>query len=139
MLQSFIDSRGYVVCGTDGEVGKAFEFILDDRDWKMRYIVVDTAGWLNGDKVLLSTDYLRAPEWQRRVLRISLSRAEVQSSLTTIKSDLPISEASVGNTPVAVSGKAWHQAGTIGQKRYRQASVDVEPEEEFILPPLVAR
>ena len=46
--------NGYQLDSIDGTIGSASEFYFDDRYWAIRYLVVKTAGWLSGRKVLLS-------------------------------------------------------------------------------------
>lgn len=39
---------------TDGEIGHCSDILIDDRDWTIRYLVVDTGRWLPGRQVVLS-------------------------------------------------------------------------------------
>ncbi|MHB1294672.1 MAG: PRC-barrel domain-containing protein [Anaerolineae bacterium] len=126
MLERFTDPRGYIVRGTDGEVGKAHEFILDDHDWSIRYIVIDTTGWLSGEKVLLSTDYLCAPDWRRRVLGISLSRQQVLSSLARISGPQPSLE------PIEMAScPLWGSGAQEDSEIQGEHAREAEPEERM--------
>src|SRR5436305_1256813 len=44
MLRSVKDLQGLTIHATDGEIGKAEEFLFDDRRWTIRYLVVNTGG-----------------------------------------------------------------------------------------------
>jgi len=59
---------GYTMHTQDGEIGHVKDFIVDDADWRMRYLVIHTGVWFLGKDVLL------APEW---IERISHERGEV--------------------------------------------------------------
>ena len=59
---------GYTIHAQDGEIGRVEDFILDDRGWCVRYLVIHTGVWLLGKDALL------APEW---IERISYERSEV--------------------------------------------------------------
>ena len=54
MLRSIDSLKGYTLAASDGEIGKCADFLFDDRDWTVRYMVSDTGGWLSGRKVLIS-------------------------------------------------------------------------------------
>jgi hypothetical protein len=41
-LRSMKDVAGYTIQATDGEIGHVDDFIIDDKPWTIRYIVVDT-------------------------------------------------------------------------------------------------
>jgi sporulation protein YlmC with PRC-barrel domain len=39
---------GYHIHATDGEIGHVEDFIVDDENWKIRFIVANTRNWLPG-------------------------------------------------------------------------------------------
>jgi sporulation protein YlmC with PRC-barrel domain len=78
MLRNVKDLRGYAIRATDGVIGKVDDLYFDDEDWAIRYLVVDTGGWLAGRKVLISPLAIGQPDWLERVLPVSLTRAKVE-------------------------------------------------------------
>lgn len=54
MLKHVSELIGMSLEATDGKVGKVKDLLLDERWWTVRYIVADTGGWLNENKVLVS-------------------------------------------------------------------------------------
>jgi hypothetical protein len=44
---------GRPVAASDGHIGAVKDFLLDDRRWAVRWMVVDTGRWLPGRKVLI--------------------------------------------------------------------------------------
>jgi len=90
MLRSLNEIRGYRIRATDQDLGKVHDFYFDDRGWFVRYLVVDTGRWLPGRKVLLSPESLGRPEWRDRVLKVSLSKKQVESA-PSIAEDQPVS------------------------------------------------
>jgi hypothetical protein len=52
MLFARNDLFGCQVAATDGGVGTVRDFLFDDQNWKVRWIV-DTGHWLPGRKVLI--------------------------------------------------------------------------------------
>lgn len=48
MLTNNVDLKGLVIRATDGELGKVEELYFDDESWAIRYLTVETGGWLPG-------------------------------------------------------------------------------------------
>ena len=74
MLRSLAVPEGYVLEATDDDIGKCADFLVDDRDWTVRYIVADTSRWLRGRRVLLSPAQIGRPDWEMRRIPVSLTR-----------------------------------------------------------------
>jgi hypothetical protein len=90
MLRSLKELRGYTIHATDGDIGKAQDFYFDDEDWVLRYLVVDTGGWLSGRRVLISPVALGQPDWEAHRFPVRLTKAQVENS-PDIDTDKPVS------------------------------------------------
>ncbi len=90
MLRSLKDLERYIVSATDGNVGSVVDFLLDDENWTIRYLVVDAGNWLGGRQVLISPVSFREAAWSDRHFHVALSRAQVQSA-PNVEVDLPVS------------------------------------------------
>ena len=77
-LQSTRDVRGYAVQTRDGEIGSVDDFLIDDRSWVIRWVVVDTGTWLPGKKVLVAPEWADAVAWADRALRVALTRDQIE-------------------------------------------------------------
>ncbi|MCK9463837.1 MAG: PRC-barrel domain-containing protein [Proteobacteria bacterium] len=91
-MKNFRSARaltGFTVRASDGEIGKVSELYFDDAAWEIRYVVVDTARWLPGRKVLLPTSAVTEVLADRRELRVALSREQVKGSPRP-DTDMPI-------------------------------------------------
>src|SRR5215213_6163742 len=53
---------GYAIEASDGRIGSVSDFLFEDTSWKVRWLVVDTGGWLSGRKVLLPLSALEKPD-----------------------------------------------------------------------------
>ena len=42
------DTHGFTIRAVDGEIGTVDHFYFDDETWAIRYLMVDTGGWLVG-------------------------------------------------------------------------------------------
>ncbi|HEY1757602.1 MAG TPA: PRC-barrel domain-containing protein [Bryobacteraceae bacterium] len=90
MLRSLDSMLGSSIVAIDGEIGKVFNVLFDDRSWAVRYLVVETGSWLTRRKVLLSPAVLARPNWTERTIAVRLTREQVQSS-PDIDADQPVS------------------------------------------------
>src|SRR4029453_15292357 len=68
MLRSMKDMLDYSFLATDGEIGQVSDILLGDSDLKVRYLVIDTGGWLSGRKVLLSSSWLSSVAPNKKAL-----------------------------------------------------------------------
>ncbi|MBM9514052.1 PRC-barrel domain-containing protein [Desulfogranum marinum] len=64
---------GYGLGAQDGNIGSCKDFLFDDRDWKVRYVVADTRKWLPGRKVLLSPISIGPIDVISRAMKIELT------------------------------------------------------------------
>jgi len=80
MLVSVEHLRGYALLAADGEIGRAESLLFDDESWLVRYLLVDTGGWLTGRRVLIAPVALRTPDHAARRLPVELTRKQVEES-----------------------------------------------------------
>ena len=71
---------GFRVHATDGEIGHVVDFIVDDADWTIRYIKVDTKKWWPGISVLMPPSSVREIDRPSRLVRLDVDRQEVLNS-----------------------------------------------------------
>jgi hypothetical protein len=79
-LHSSRDVSGYHIAATDGDLGHVDDFVIDEENWFIRYIVVDTGGWLSGRKVLVIPEWIESIHWEERRVYVNLSRDDVEHS-----------------------------------------------------------
>ena len=90
MLRSLKELKGYRLHATDGELGDVRDFYFDDVHWTIRYLVADTARWLPGRRVLLSTASLGEPSWEERSIPVALTKERIKRA-PDVESDRPLS------------------------------------------------
>jgi len=56
------------------------DFIVDDSNWKLRYLVVSTRNWLPGKKVLISPHWVKRVEWEDSSVYVDLSQDSIKNS-----------------------------------------------------------
>src|SRR5580698_8674053 len=80
MLRNTADLKALSVRATDGELGTVDQLYFDDKTWAIRYLVVETGGWLGGRQVLISPISVAETEWQARRLDVALTKKQVEES-----------------------------------------------------------
>ena len=79
-LRSAREVEGYHVAANDGEIGHVEDFLIDDRDWAIHLLGIETGKWLPGRKVVISPAWLRGIEWNRQRIQVDLSRQQIKDS-----------------------------------------------------------
>ncbi len=80
MQRSLTDLERYEVSATDGDVGSVVNFLLDDQRWGVRYLVVETGGFLDGRRVLISPISFRQVDWSTQRFHVALTIDKVKNS-----------------------------------------------------------
>src|SRR5208283_2866827 len=80
MLTNTALLKGSVIRATDGELGTVVQFYFDDETWAIRYLTVETGGWLGGRQVLISPISIVHTDWEAGRLDVALTKAQVEHS-----------------------------------------------------------
>jgi len=75
MLTNAKYSKGLVVSATDGKIGTVDNLYFDDETWAVRYLTVETGGWL-GRQVLISPFSVVDTNWRAGRLDVSLTKSK---------------------------------------------------------------
>ena len=79
-LRSTAEVSTYRIQARDGEVGHVEDFLIDQENWSIRYLVVDTRNWWPGKKVLVSPEWIEEVRWSDSKVFINLSRTAIKSA-----------------------------------------------------------
>lgn len=79
-LRSSTEVRGYAIRSRDRTIGHVEDFIVDDQDWEIRYVIVDTRDWLPGKKVPLSAAWVSGISWAGAEIEVDLMAEEIRSA-----------------------------------------------------------
>jgi len=79
-LRSAEAVTGFHVHATDGEIGHLEDLLVDDADWSIRYIKVDTKNLWPGSKVLISPQSVRSIDRPNRLVHLDVDRQKVEHS-----------------------------------------------------------
>ena len=97
MLHELKRLVGSPVMASDGKIGRIHTFLLDDRSWMVRYIVVEVSHWVQRDVVLaVATSGCSAisaydqPDWATCTFHVHMTRRQVNES-PDIETKKPVS------------------------------------------------
>ena len=78
-LRSARRVMGYDIQAKDGGIGHVTDFILDDEEWSIPCLVVDTGHWWPRRRVLVSPLCVSGVSWEESKVLTPLSREDVKS------------------------------------------------------------
>jgi len=79
-LRSVNDTIGYRLEASDGALGHVEDFLIDDEDWRIRYLVVDTRNWWAGRKVVVAPAWILDVSWEKARVAVDLTRNMIKNS-----------------------------------------------------------
>jgi hypothetical protein len=79
-LRSSRDVTGRHIEALDGEIGHVSDFIIDDENWAIRYLVIDTKNLWPGKKVLVSPRWIERVSWSESKVFINLTRQTIKDA-----------------------------------------------------------
>ncbi|WP_054005330.1 PRC-barrel domain-containing protein [Cypionkella psychrotolerans] len=79
-LRSAEEVSGYHIHATDGEIGHLSDLIIEDTDWSIHFLIVDTSNWWMGQKVLVSPRSAQDIRWTEQLIYLDVNRQKVKDS-----------------------------------------------------------
>jgi sporulation protein YlmC with PRC-barrel domain len=79
-LRSIAAVIGYHIHASDGEIGHIEDFLVEDTDWSIHDLIVDTKNWWPGNKVLISPRLIREINWTDNLVNLDVDREKVKDS-----------------------------------------------------------
>jgi hypothetical protein len=89
-LQSVHHLEPCTLYAVDGAIGTVEALYFDEVNWAVRYLLVDTRGWLNGRRVLISPVAVGEVRAEEQAIFIELTRAQIETS-PPLDPDQPVS------------------------------------------------
>jgi hypothetical protein len=81
-LRSIEAVIGYHIHASDGEIGHVEDFLIEDVDWSIKYLVVNTQNWWPGKRVLISPRSAQEIDWTDNLVNLNVDRQRVKDSPT---------------------------------------------------------
>jgi len=77
-LRSCDAVKGYHIVASDGEIGHVDGFLVDDRTWSIRYLIVNTSNWWVGHEVLVSPEWIKHVSWTDSQVTVEIDRESIR-------------------------------------------------------------
>ena len=79
-LRSTKEVTGYTVEARDGGIGHVADFLVDDENWRIRCLAVDTRDGWPGKQVLLPLDWIGQISWPEGSITAEATRSQIQNA-----------------------------------------------------------
>lgn len=90
-LRSVNELINFKIHASDGFIGHVDKFIIDDNNWLIRYLLVDTKDLLPGKKVVLAPEWINNIDWVGEEVEFKLTVEEIENA-PEYDAEMPISE-----------------------------------------------
>lgn len=78
MFRSAKDTYNLPIEAVDGHIGKVEQFLFDDQNWAIRYLVVDIGSWILGKRVLISPTAVE--EVRKNAILVKNTKEQISNS-----------------------------------------------------------
>ena len=79
-LRSSNEVRGYRIMAVDGQVGHIANFLMAVEDWAIRYLIVNTGGYIKKHEVLLTPKLVDRVVWADAVVYVNTSKRLIEDA-----------------------------------------------------------
>jgi hypothetical protein len=79
-LRSIAAVTGYHIHAVDGEIGHVQDLFIEDADWSIHYLVVDTKNWWPGKRVLIAPGSAKTIDWTHKLVNLNVDRQTIKDS-----------------------------------------------------------
>jgi uncharacterized protein YrrD len=81
ILRSFNEVEGYHVNALDGNLGHIEDIIVNDENWQITSVVIDTKNWLPwSKKVMIAVDWIESISYVDREVKVKLSIETIKNA-----------------------------------------------------------
>jgi uncharacterized protein YrrD len=79
-LRSTVAVTGYQIHAIDGELGSVSDFLMDDRNWQIRDLVVEAGHWYAGKKVYVAPSQIQNISYETAKVAVNLTKQELRET-----------------------------------------------------------
>lgn len=80
-LRSTQAVTGYRIEATDGTIGHVTGFLVDDRNWEIRELVVEAGHWYARQRILISPSRVKRISYEESKVYVDLSKLDIQQTV----------------------------------------------------------
>ncbi len=79
-LQSSRAVTGYAIHTTDGIIGEVSGFLVDDKNWAIPEIIVETGHWYAGKQIMIPTSRIERIDYEGSAVHVNLTKVDLQQT-----------------------------------------------------------
>lgn len=79
-LQAIRGVTGYRIQTIDGMVGHVTGFLVDDKTWAIRDLIVEAGHWYSGREIRISPGKVERVSFEESTVFVTLTKAEIQKT-----------------------------------------------------------
>lgn len=79
-LRSTHSLNGYHVKSAGNEIGEVDDFIFDDSNWKIDFVIVKAGGWFSEKKILIQASVVKEINWKTSSINITATTDELKNN-----------------------------------------------------------
>ena len=83
-LRSIREVRNYNIEATDGNIGYVENFIIDDKNWDIKYLIIDTRKWMHwlpgGEYILITHELIEKIDWAESNVYIKVDKNTIKNA-----------------------------------------------------------
>jgi len=77
-LRSTLAVAGYEIETSDGTIGRAIDFLVDEKTWVIRELVVESGHWYSSKEILIPTGRIDRINYNESKIHVSLTKEDIQ-------------------------------------------------------------
>ena len=79
-LRSTKNVVGYHIQTGEGAIGHVIDFMIDDKSWAIRHLVVETGHWYHGKEIALSPKYIERISYEESKVFVNVTKEAIQKA-----------------------------------------------------------
>lgn len=79
-IYSVDDLTGFRIHAQDGEFGSVKDVFIDDYNWMIRYLLIDTGTWMPGREVLIAPQWVEQLNLDDSELKVTMTQEQIENS-----------------------------------------------------------
>ncbi len=79
-LRSTLEVAGYEIEATDGTIGRVTDLAVDDEDWAIKELVVETGHWYAGKEIRIPVDQITRVNYFDSKIHVSLTKEDIEQT-----------------------------------------------------------
>lgn len=108
-LRSIREVISYIIHAGDQNIGQVEDFLIDETDWSLRALLVNTSHWLRGKQRIIPLSALDKISWPNATVYVKQTRAQIEAA-PEYDPDLPLTAEDVARLyPTAQYPEVEHQ------------------------------